>query len=210
MSTAMFRLSGLMAGLLLAAWGTHTMAQNGLRLADDAQAQAASWPRWQARFGLTTNASALSAGTRWQLGSGQLLGDYYWSGLRPVGVHRSGGFRATSGLLFGQRTLALGTPALPSPQGIGLTLSGMRLASNLSEAATAAEPWSAVPYVGIGYSGLSLRGGWGFTADVGLVGTVGSGLRTKRDGTVAGQGVDELLRELRLTPVLQFGASYAF
>ena len=98
---------------------------------------------------------------------------------------------------------------LASPQGMGLALSGStRLAPGLGEAAT--EPWSAVPYVGIGYSGLSLRGGWGFTADVGLAGTVGGGLRARRDGALGSQGVDELLRELRLTPVLQFGASYAF
>lgn len=209
MSTAKFRLWGSMAGLLLVASATSALAQGGLRLANEAQAQTAAWPQWQARFGLTTNASALSAGTRWQLGSGQMLGDYYWSGLRPVGAHRSGGFRATSGLLFGQRALALGTPVPASPQGMGLTLAGsMRLAPGLGDAA--AEPWSVVPYVGIGYSGLSLRGGWGFTADLGLAGTVGGGLRARREGAPGSQGVDELLRELRLTPVLQFGASYAF
>ena len=71
------------------------------------------------------------------------------------------------------------------------------------------EPWSTVPYVGIGYSGISLRGGWGFTADVGLAGTSG-GLRPRRDAAFGAQGVEDLLRELRLTPVLQFGASYAF
>ena len=209
MSTAKIRLWGSMAGLLLAASTTPALAQNGLRLADETQSQSTAWPRWQTRLGLANTGPTLNAGTRWQLSSGQLLGDYYWSGLRPAGAHRSGGFRATSGLLFGQRALALGTPALASPQGVGLTLSrSIRLAPSLGE--TAAEPWSAVPYVGIGYSGLSLRGGWGFTADVGLAGTSGSGLRTRRDGALGSQGVDDLLRELRLTPVLQFGASYAF
>ena len=208
MSTAKYRLWGSMAGLLLAASGAPALAQSGLRLTHEAQAQT-DWPRWHARFGLTTTASALSASTRWQLSSGQLLGDYYWNGLRPLGAQRSGGFRATSGLLFGQRALALGTPVLASPQAMGLALSSsMRLAPGLGD--PAAEPWSAVPYVGIGYSGLSLRGGWGFTADVGLAGTSGSGLRARRDSALGSQGVDELLRELRLTPVLQFGASSAF
>jgi len=55
---------------------------------------------------------------------------------------------------------------------------------------------------------MSLRGGWGFTADVGLA--TGSGLRTGRDAELGAQGLDELLRELRLRPVLQVGASYAF
>ena len=200
MSTARQCFLASILGLLLAA---PALAQSGLRLSDEAQAGQETWPRWQARFGLATSASALDAGNRWQLSSGQLLGDYYWSGLRPVGVGRSGGFRATSGLLLGQRALALGTPALASTQGLGLTLSrSTRLAPGAAEAQ---EAWSAVPYVGVGYSGISLRGGWGFTADLGLAGS--GGLRARRDST---QGVDDLLRELRLTPVLQFGASYAF
>ena len=206
MSTATVRLLASMLGLLLSV--PAALAQSGLRLGDDAQARQAAWPRWQARLGLAATASTIDAGTRWQLSAGQVLGDYYWSGLRPAGVGRSGGFRATSGLLLGQRSLALGTPTLSSPQGVGLTLSrSVRPAAGLGDALN--EPWSAAPYVGIGYSGISLRGGWGFTADVGLAGTAG-GLRTRRDAALGAQGVEDLLRELRLTPVLQFGASYAF
>jgi len=205
MSTARICLLASMLGLLLAA--PSAWAQSGLRLGNEAQTQTV-WPRWQARFGLTTTAAAYDAGTQWQVNAGQLLGDYYWSGLRPTGVGRSGGFRATSGLLLGQRALALGTPTLASPQGVGLTLSrSSRPAVGTGDSLN--EPWSAVPYVGIGYSGISLRGGWGFTADVGLAGTAG-GLRTRRDTAFGTQGVEDLLRELRLTPVLQFGASYAF
>ncbi len=181
-------------------------AQAGLRVDDGAQAQAPTWPRWQARLGLTT-ASPVVAGTSWQLSAGQLLGDYYWSGLRPVGVGRSGGFRATSGVLLGQRSLALGMPAPAAASGSGLSLSRT---IRLSPAATDLhEALSVVPYVGIGYSGFALHRGWGFTADVGLAGTAG-GLRPRREGALGSQGVDDLLRELRLTPVLQFGASYAF
>lgn len=181
-------------------------AQNGLRVNDDARNPTQAWSRWQARFGLTAVAP-IEANASWQLSSGQLLGDYYWSGLRPAGAGRSGGFRATSGLLLGQRSLALGTPTLASASGLGLTLTrSSRLAFGGAEIQ---EAWSAAPYVGIGYSGVSLRGGWGFTADVGLAGT-GGGLRARRDAAPGTQGVDDLLRELRLTPVLQFGASYAF
>lgn len=180
-------------------------AQSGLRLGEAAPSQHDAWPRWQARFGLATTGAPFEAGNRWQLSAGQLLGDYYWSGLRPLGVGRSGGFRATSGLLLGQRSIALGTPALASSQGLGLTVSrGSRLSNGPFEAH---EAWSAVPYFGIGYSGVSLRGGWGFTADLGLAGTSG-GLHTQ--GGLGSQRAEELLRELRLTPVLQFGASYAF
>ena len=205
MSTAKISLWGSMACLLLAA--PAALAQTGLRVGNDSDTHQAAWPRWQARLGLATT-SAIDSGARWQLTAGQILGDYYWSGLRPAGVSQGGGFRATSGLLLGPRALALGTPTLaPSlGQGLALTLShGARMATGDAPN----ETWSAVPYLGVGYSGISLRGGWGFTADVGLAGTTG-GLRTRREGALGGQGVDELLRELRLTPVLQFGASYAF
>lgn len=190
--------------LVLLVGAPAALAQSGLRLSEPAQGQQETWPRWQARFGLATT-SVIDSGNRWQLSAGQLLGDYYWSGLRPAGVGRSGGFRATSGLLLGQRSLALGTPTLTSPQGVGLTLSrSLRLATGPGDT-----PNEAVPYVGIGYSGISLRGGWGFTADVGLAGSAG-GLRARRDSALGSQNADELLRELRLTPVLQFSASYAF
>jgi hypothetical protein len=183
-------------------------AQNGLRVGFENAAEQSPWPRWQARFGLATQASAIDAGARWQLSAGQLLGDYYWSGLRPAGVGRSSGFRATSGLLLGRRSLALGTPALTSAQAVGVTLSRtLRTSSGLAEELS--EPWSAAPYVGVGYSGVALNGGWGFTADLGLAATTG-GLRSRREAGFGAQKAEELLRDLRLTPVLQLGASYAF
>lgn len=203
MRNARICLLASMLGLALSA--LPVQAQSGLRLGSATHSSQDAWPRWQARFGLATTATSIDSGNRWQLSGGQLLGDYYWSGLRPVGVGRSGGFRATSGLLLGQRSVALGTPALASSQGLGLTVSrGSRLANGLLDAH---DGWSAAPYVGIGYSGVSLRGGWGFTADLGLAGTTG-GLHP-RNG-LGSQRAEELLRELRLTPVLQFGASYAF
>jgi hypothetical protein len=203
MSIAHVLICASVTTLLLAAPTTH--AQGGLRVDDGAQASISAWPRWQARLGLITT-SPVAAGTSWQLSAGQLLGDYYWSGLRPAGVGRSGGFRATSGLLLGQRSLALGMPAQAAANGSGLSLS--RTIRLSPAAGDIHEALSAVPYVGVGYSGIALSRGWGFTADVGLAGA--GGLRPRRDGALGSQGVDDLLRELRLTPVLQFGASYAF
>lgn len=206
MSTAKLLLFASVLSLLAGAMPAQ--AQSGLRIGSEASAEQSPWPRWQARFGLATQGSPIDAGARWQLSAGQLLGDYYWSGLRPAGVGRSSGFRATSGLLLGRGSLALGTPALASPQSVGVTLSrSLRPLSIQTDESN--EHWSAAPYVGIGYSGISLRGGWGFTADLGLAGTVG-GLRSRREAGFGVQGVEDLLRDLRLTPVLQFGASYAF
>lgn len=208
MNSTRICLWGSMTCILLAAPLAPAVAETGLRISAQPAQETAAWPHWQARFGLATTASAIDSSLRWQLSAGQLLGDYYWSGLRPAGVSRTGGFRATSGLLLGPPSQALGTPALASALGVGLTLSrSQRLAAGASEGA--AESWTVTPYIGIGYSGVSLRGGWGFTADLGLAGTHG-GLRTRRDSALGTQGVDDLLRELRMTPVLQFGASYTF
>jgi hypothetical protein len=69
---------------------------------------------------------------------------------------------------------------------------------------------STVPYLGIGYSEVSLKTRWGFWADIGLVvQSPGSALGVGRvlSGT---QGVDELMRELRMAPMVQLGVSYSF
>jgi hypothetical protein len=57
---------------------------------------------------------------------------------------------------------------------------------------------------------LAGRSGWSFSADFGLVALAGGNM--VRLGRVVGgsQSLDDLVRELRLSPVLQFGASYAF
>jgi len=64
------------------------------------------------------------------------------------------------------------------------------------------------PYVGVGFTGAWPRHGWGFTADVGL-GSRGNGLSLNPAGNDGG-GLDDVLRELRLSPVLQLGVTYAF
>ncbi len=69
---------------------------------------------------------------------------------------------------------------------------------------------STLPYVGLGYSETSVKTGWGFWADVGLV--------VQSPGNAAGlgrvlsgsQGMDDLLRDMRMSPMLQMGVNYAF
>lgn len=71
----------------------------------------------------------------------------------------------------------------------------------------------ATPYVGLGYStgGVSANrwGGWALSADIGLQALPSSEWTLGR-ALESPAGVGELLRELRLTPVLQLGVSYAF
>jgi hypothetical protein len=164
-------------------------------------------PRLQTRVGVNTS-TALTDGSSasWQQQAGVLLGDYYFSRARLGQGQVSSGFRATSGMLLGQRSLALGTPALAGPQGLAVTqLRQPR--SALPGIESASEPWAAVPYIGIGWSGVSVRGGWGVSADLGIAGrSSGSGgLRVSGN-----QSLDDVLRELRITPMVQLGVSYAF
>jgi hypothetical protein len=164
-------------------------------------------PRLQARVGLNTSATvADGSNASWQQQAGVLLGDYYFSRTRLGAGAVNSGFRATSGVMLGQRSLALGTPAFANGPGMGLTtLRQPRVAMPGLE--VAAEPWAAVPYVGVGWSGVSVRGGWGVSADFGVAGRSynSGGLRVS-----GGQSLDDLLRELRLTPMVQVGVSYAF
>ncbi|MEO5771714.1 MAG: hypothetical protein ABIQ29_06565 [Burkholderiaceae bacterium] len=201
---------------LLAALGSQAssaQAQDGLRAASvnasgnpaaRTDASPLTSPHWQARFGVASPFLSDPA-ARLQGTSLHLLGDYYWQGFRPARFGVSGGFRATSGLLVGERTLSLMLASTLSrshaPSSVGVQ--ALRLGEAERELALA------VPYVGVGYSGVSLRGGWGFTADLGLAGT-GGGLQMRRDVPAHTRGADDILRELRLTPVLQIGASYAF
>ncbi|MEX8493102.1 hypothetical protein [Sphaerotilus sp.] len=71
----------------------------------------------------------------------------------------------------------------------------------------------ATPYVGLGYStgGVNANrwGRWGLSADIGMQAVRGSDVTLGR-ALESPTGVGELIRELRLTPVLQLGVSYAF
>jgi hypothetical protein len=173
-------------------------AAQGLAVSGEATG---SLPRVQARVGLSTLQMADGQAAAWQQQAGVVLGDYYFSRARLGLSDVSSGFRATSGLWLGPRSVALGTPALSGNQSLALTA----LTRSARSAEQAAEPWSAVPYLGVGWSGASLRGGWGVTADFGFAARSATGLRP-----ASTQGLDDLLRELRLTPVLHLGVSYAF
>lgn len=161
------------------------------------------WPRWQARVGLATTGSLhadLGLGSG-QLQGGRLLGDYYFVNSPSFGMAGiSGGFRATSGLLLSPRGPSLSMATVPA---LGGSLLSVSQASNTD---LQGDPSRTVPYLGFGYTGLSAKGGWGVTADVGVMAlNPGSGLRLGR-----GQSLDDVVRDMRLTPVLQLGVSYSF
>lgn len=141
------------------------------------------WSRWQARVAVTSPAPL------WRSG----LGDTDQQGLRPPrGVSLMGDYLFTRSLAEDGRTGYL------------------RASSGLVIGPRGGEQPAVQPYLGIGYSGLGGRGsGWSFNADFGLM-ALGSGTAVRLGRSTNGQGLDDLVRELRLTPVLMFGASYAF
>ncbi len=191
----------LVAGAL---YLTQAAAAQGLRLNPDEGLQL----RWQARLQLSTEAA--NAGSR--LLSANLLGDYYLT-RSLLGEHTRGGLRATGGLMLGSATLAqssgglaLGNSSLALLQPVSV---GQRSIS-LSPLHPFADSSVSMSYLGIGYTGQSLRGGWGFSADLGLLRSHERG--SLRLGQTPGGGahLDELLMDMRFRPVLQIGLSYSF
>ncbi len=187
---------------LLAAAPVMAGQGDGLKWQDDSL----TWARWQARLAVSQPAPL------WRAGFGEtdsqglkprslsVMGDYLFArSLSDDG--RASVLRATSGLVVGPRpTLWAGQPG------------GSAGSLSYDRAGAYADPRGepgALPYVGIGYSGLGGRSGWSFSADFGLMALgAGNAIRLGRSGSY--QGFDELVRELRLTPVLQVGASYSF
>lgn len=193
-------------------WSAATVfAAEGLVVAE----RQLAWPQWQARLSLSTATSAprfvlgdtgeTAAPGRLPVRGGALLGDYYFTSWKVLWLAPQGGFRATSGLMFGSRTLALGEPAALDRAGSRLTFAVQSTRSLPAENGN-----GAVPYLGIGYTGLSLRGGWGFTADLGLTAENPAGAVRFGRALFGTQGVDSALRELRVSPLLQLGVSYSF
>lgn len=173
------------------------------------------WARWQARLSIGTPAPA------WRTDFGSvdrnglkiagvsLMGDYYFSRSVAAGGMASG-FRATSGLIVGPRSgLWAGRPGLAPPGSVNVDRRLFDPANGAFGVEANADNGT-VPYVGVGYSGLSPRGGWSVSADLGLVALAPGG--AVKLGRVLGgtQGVDELLRDLRLSPLIQLGVSYSF
>ncbi|MBS0449204.1 MAG: hypothetical protein JSR59_25060 [Proteobacteria bacterium] len=190
-------------------------AQDGSGLT--ARADSVPWARWQGRIGLGMSAPFWYAGLtdyRSQQGMGlkfggvSLLGDYYFA--PPLlGARSVGGFRATSGVLIGARTSLWAGRAALAGGATGLNVSR----AGIEPLALGAEPGSdgiTAPYVGVGYTGLAAGGSWSLSADVGVLGlTPGNAVRL---GRLAGNSaaLDDAVRDMRYTPVLQLGVSYSF
>jgi len=176
------------------------------------------WPRWQGRLSLSTTSTLLHSDTMSvgnntpRLDGASLLGDVYF--VRSIqGRGNAYGFRATSGLLLGKRSFGLlGLPpsALLGGQSFRFDRHSTGSVGGLNAPAFAdsGDP-GPMPYLGVGYTGLMGHGGWGFSADLGLMALSPGSIKLGRvmGGT---QTLDDALREMRLSPLLQVGVSYSF
>lgn len=210
---ATYSSGGMSQELTTAAIGKPAQGR-GLKLADPDGTSL--WPHWEGRIGVVLDRGNAGAGgsfalspaapTGLKMHSLHLLSDYYFAG----------GFRATAGLVRGSTNL----PWWPSGQqgNTGLNLSLQRIdllnvpgqdRSTLSE-----DPDRTVPYVGAGYSTrlteVSGMGSWQFNADLGIISLNSRNIDRLRNVFQGEQGIDEILRELRLRPVIKFSVNYAF
>jgi hypothetical protein len=190
---------------LLAMLSAGAGAQDGLNVPLDS-ASGARTPEQSLHFGLGDFRMDLSVA---RPGTAQvrarLLGDYYLTGPGFGGTQVSGGLRVTSGLAIGPSE---GTAALPPSRLEGGLQWGPRESdSNLTDRYGVRV---ALPYIGLGYTSLSAREGWGLSADIGLGGLrPGERVRFGAGNPTAAQ-FEGVLNDLRLAPVIQLGVSYAF
>lgn len=196
------------AALTLSTAGSAWAMGDGLVPSD-----AGLWPRWQGRLSVgtyspTLRPDAMNADTQGlKVGGASLFSDYYFA-RRYHGVGSASGFRATSGVFFGSRSSSL-LALTPSSTLAGSAFSIDRRSVGLWTGSPAADAADPVPYVGLGYTGLAGKGAWGFSADLGLM-ALNPGSAVKLGKVFTGQSLDDALRDMRLSPVLQLGVSYSF
>lgn len=184
--------------IALATVASHAWSVEGPLTPSEQQA----WEGLRARLALGTaapvrNDTGLGDTEPQRVNSLTLMGDYYLS--RPW-LGTSGGWRATSGVLFGSRSTLWSSPSLLD-----------RRMAPVVPGGDGGDTTATLPYLGVGYTGWSSKGGWGLSADVGLM-AVNPRSATRLGGRppVTGQSMDDSIRDLRFAPLVQLGLSYSF
>lgn len=160
----------------------------GLRLQDPS----GDWGRWQSQLTVVTGSAP---GSTTALSAVRLSGErlFDWGRLGDAG-----GLRARGALLLGPRSLALGA-AGRSAGALGW--------QHIDGSAADASGHTAVPYVGVGYSAWWARSGLGLSADFGLV-AERAGLAWRSFS--GGASLEDSVRAMQLSPVLQVHLSFSF
>jgi hypothetical protein len=198
---------------MLTAPGVFAQSERGLVLPETALSS--GWSQWAPRFGVVmtdpttrpqTPLSSASPVAGLKIQSAHVLSDY----------RLGGGFRATVGLVRGATHLPWWqTPDNAMRSGAGLSVQRMDIlsAEGLPTSLTS-ESNRTVPYVGAGYSGQLTDGtginAWRFQADLGLISLNSSNVANLGRVLNGSQGLEDLIRELRLRPVMKFTINYKF
>ena len=175
------------------------------------------WAQFQTRIGYGPGAPAWRANLApaerigLQVGGFNVLSDMYLFGAKEAPNAPVTGFRATSGLIIGSRSPWLNAGAMPASSGLANDRRGF--GSVPPSIASATDPGfdsTTVPYIGIGYTNLWAKSGWSVSADLGVVSQNPSNVA--RFGRVFGgsQSLDDVVRDMRLAPLVQLGVSYSF
>ena len=183
-------------------------------LAQADEADGLTLPRLQGRVRLGMGVEGGAAGFQGggtKLSGASVLGDYYF-GRDLANDADAGGFRATGGVFLGSRLGLWGGP--PSAQMSSSLFIVERHSFSLLALPRGAEQANqdsgTVPYLGLGYSGGSLKSGFSFSADLGLMALDPANAVRLGRSAGGGQSLDDVLREVRLAPLVQVGVSYQF
>ena len=207
----------LTSDLATASIGLHVPRQGsgngaeGLTLRDAAANNL--WPHWEGRIGVVLDRPADP------MSSSFVLAQPAYNGLKVYSMHMlsdyyfAGGFRATAGLVRGSSNM----PWWPSEQqgATGLNLSMQRLDTLSSPNQERLEETNrTAPYLGAGYStrlnGIRTDSAWRFNADLGLISINSNNIDRISRMLQGDEGVENIIRELRLRPVIKFSVNYAF
>ncbi|MGH6647417.1 hypothetical protein [Aquabacterium sp.] len=176
------------------------------------------WPHWEGRIGVVMDRAydplkdsfvlaqpVPSSGLNMR--SAHVLSDYYFSG----------GFRATVGLVRGSVTQSTWSDGSDDTIGSGLNLSLQRV-DNLGLNDPRNQSFDGenrtLPYVGAGYAAsLGAPGSesmWRFNADLGIISVNSNNIGRISRALQGEAGLDEIVRDLRLRPVVKVSVRYAF
>ena len=214
MRKTLWILNGILAGLTGFA-AAPLLAADGDGLV--ANPESSTWSRWQGRvsFGATRpvwrsglggfESGGLSQSRAARVNSLSMMGDYFFGS----SLASPGGFRATSGLIIGPRSqMSVGQPGLTSGSmfSVGSRLFGQ---SALPGGVDSPNDTATLPYLGLGYTGMASRDGWNFSADLGMVG-LGSTNPSSQPFGASRRSLDDAVRDMRLTPIVQIGLLHSF
>ena len=203
----------LTSDLATASIGLHTPRStssggSGLALTDPPSTNL--WPHWEGRIGVVLDRPSDP------MSNSFVLAQPAYSGLKVYSLHMlsdyyfAGGFRATAGLIRGSSNM----PWWPSDQQGATGLNLDMLSSPGQDRAQTDDATRTSPYLGAGYStrfnGVRAADGWRFNADLGLISINSNNIDRISRMLQGDEGVENIIRELRLRPVIKFSVNYAF